>query len=64
MCVIQIGELAGNISDDFRETHENSLEAITRTSQYLCTYLQGLAWSTFFDDLPQIKEECMKLLCE
>lgn len=23
-----------------------------------------LAWSTLIDDLPQIKEECMKLLCE
>ncbi len=69
MCVIQIGELAGNISDNFRETHTKipwrQLQGLRNI--YAHNYQDvdyDLAWSTLIDDLPQIKEECVKLLCE
>lgn len=67
MCVIQIGELACNISDDFREAHMaipwRQLRGLRNI--YAHNY-QGvdydLAWETLIEDLPQIKKECQKIL--
>lgn len=67
MCVIQIGELAGNISDDFREAHtEIPWRQLRGLRNIYAHNYQGvdydLAWDTLIDDLPQIKKECQKIL--
>lgn len=67
MCVIQIGELAGDISDDFREAHtEIPWKQLRGLRNIYAHNYQGvdydLAWDTLIGDLPQIKKECQKIL--
>ena len=67
MCVIQIGELAGNISNDFRETHtEIPWRQLRGLRNIYAHNYQGvdydLAWDTLINDLPQIKKECEMIL--
>ena len=67
MCVIQIGELAGNISNDFRGTHtEIPWRQLRGLRNIYAHNYQGvdydLAWDTLINDLPQIKKECEMIL--
>lgn len=67
MCIIQIGELAGNISDDFRKEHaEIPWKQLKGLRNIYAHNYQGvdyeLAWEAVTIDLPEIKESCKKLL--
>ncbi len=67
MCIIQIGELAGNISDDFREAHtEIPWKELRGLRNIYAHNYQGvdyeLAWEALVSDLPQIQKSCEKIL--
>ncbi len=69
MCIIQIEELAGNISDDFREAHtEVPWKELRGLRNIYAHNYQGvdyeLAWETLVSDLPQIRKSCVKILVD
>lgn len=69
MCVIQIGELAGNISESFREEHtEIPWRQLRGLRNIYAHNYQGvdydLAWNALIYDIPQIKKKCEKIITE
>ena len=69
MCILQIGELAGHLSETFRSVHREMPWNEIRGMRNVMAHAYGsisfqTAWDTVKNDIPQVKAFCMKLLSD
>ena len=69
MCIAQIGELTGHLSDEYRKQHaELPWREIKDTRNYYVHNYGGVdleyVWNTAKKDLPVLKQHCQKSLDE
>lgn len=67
MCIAQIGELSGHLTEDYRTSHsEIPWREIKDTRNYYVHNYGGVdlvyVWNTITEDLPVLKECCQKSL--
>ena len=67
MCILQIGELAGHLSEGFRAAHsEMPWKAIRGMRNVVAHAYANISvqtmWDTIRTDIPALKKFCMKLL--
>jgi uncharacterized protein with HEPN domain len=67
MCLLQIGELANHLSDDFRGQHSNIHWRQIIDMRNIIAHDYGridlkLTWATIENDIPQLKECCVEIL--
>jgi len=67
MCILQIGELAGHLSEDFRLSHSDMPWRQIKTMRNIAAHdyenfnLKYL-WDTMIEDIPQLREYCNKII--
>jgi len=67
LCILQIGELAGHLSDSFRACHEEipwrQIRAMRNimAHEYASVNIKD-TWETVIRDVPVLKEHCMRIL--
>ena len=69
MCIAQIGELSGHLSDEYRKNHtELPWREIKDTRNFYVHNYGGInleyVWNTATKDLPKLKQHCQKSLEE
>ena len=68
MCVLQIGELANGLSEEFREETKNDMPwGMIRGMRNWLTHAyaetdESIIWETAVNDIPQLLEFCNRLL--
>ena len=65
MCIAQIGELVGHLSDEYKEAHEDlPWREIKDTRNFYVHNYGGIdleyVWNTLQMDLPILKQKCME----
>lgn len=69
MCVIQIGELAGELSDDAKALAADVPWRLIKDTRNFYVHAYGeidlkSVWATLNDDLPRLKVACEKILAQ
>lgn len=69
MCVLQIGELAGKLSDEFRATYSETpwqyvVAVRNRAAHAYETINIDVLWDIASNDIPELKESCEKIILE
>ena len=69
MCIAQIGELSGHLSDEYKKAHaELPWREIKDTRNFYVHNYGGIdleyVWNTITQDLPILRESCRKSLTE
>lgn len=67
MCILQIGELAGKLSEEFVEEHKQipwrSIKAMRNVAAHSYgTISIPTVWDTIKCDIPELREDCEKLI--
>ena len=67
MCILQIGELVGLLSDDFRETYDNVPWKDIRGMRNIAAHRYGSfdtgkLWETVTEDIPFLKQYCEEIV--
>ena len=67
MCILQFGELAGLLSDDFRAAHTEIPWKSVRGMRNIFAHNYGnislpATWETITDDIPALKQFCLCVL--
>jgi uncharacterized protein with HEPN domain len=67
MCLLQIGELANHLSDDFRGQHSGMRWRQIIDMRNIIAHDYGsidmeLTWTTIANDIPQLKKYCVEIL--
>ncbi len=67
MCVIQIGELAGELSDEAKALAKDVPWRLIKDTRNFYVHAYGAidlnsVWATLNDNLPQLKESCITML--
>lgn len=67
LCILQIGELAGNLSEEFRARHASIPWRQIKAMRNLVAHKYGTidpdtAWEVIQDDIPALKEYCRSVL--
>lgn len=66
LCILQIGELAGHLSDDFRQAHRTVPWQSIRGLRNIVAHAYGSlnvesTWKTIEEDIPELKQYCLKI---
>ena len=69
MCIIQIGELTGQLSDEIRMAHPEIPWRIIKDTRNFYVHAYGSVdipsvWETLQSDIPQLKNACEEMLKE
>ena len=69
MCVLQIGELSGKLTDDFRETYPGAPWHQIRGMRNIVAHSYGsvdpeITWEILTEDIPKLKEYCETVMKE
>lgn len=69
MCILQIGELAGHLSQPFRETHAempwNEIKAMRNVVAHAYGSISvQMTWETIEQDIPALRQFCADVLKE
>ena len=69
LCVLQIGELSGILSDDFKNTHNEMPWRDIKIMRNIVAHRYGtidaaMLWETAHSDIEQLKNFCLKCLAE
>lgn len=67
LCVLQIGELVGVLTDEFKEEHSEMPWKDIKQMRNVVAHRYGafdfdILWETVTDDIPTLKEFCEKLV--
>lgn len=67
MCILQIGELAGALSDEARQQHSSIPWRIIKDTRNVYVHAYGsidihTVWSTLHEDIPPLYEACRAIL--
>lgn len=69
MCVLQIGELVGKLTDDFKMKYHKMPWRDIKSMRNIAAHNYGemdveMLWETFTSDIPELKAYCKSLLDE
>ena len=69
MCILQIGELTGHLSEEFRKRHREMPWAEMRAMRNVAAHAYGhisvkTTWRTIQEDIPALKRFCLDALSE
>ena len=69
MCVLQIGELVGHLSDEFKETHTDVPWHKIRAMRNIAAHNYGnfdldVLWEVVTESVPDLKVYCQDILAE
>ncbi len=69
MCILQIGELTGRLSDEFTNTHNQipwrSIRAMRNIAAHAYVNISiPDVWETVVNDIPKLKSYCQNVLSE
>ena len=69
MCILQIGELVGNLTDEFRATHNNVPWRDIIGMRNIAAHTYGsfdmeMLWKTVTDRIPELKTYCESIISE
>ena len=69
LCILQIGELVGNLSDEFRAAHPGIPWREIKLMRNIVAHRYGtvdhtITWDVVENDIPALKEYCNKILGE
>lgn len=69
MCVLQIGELAGKLTDNFRAEHPGAPWRQIKGMRNVVAHSYGTVdpettWEILIDDIPKLKAYCIKIIKE
>ena len=69
MCILQIGELVGILSDDLKTENNDVAWKEIRGMRNVIVYDYGnvrldVTWETVINDIPLLKEQCVKILAD
>ena len=69
MCILQIGELAGHLSPEFRAAHSEMPWNEIRAMRNIVAHAYGsvstqMTWETIEQDIPALKRFCENMLRE
>lgn len=69
LCVLQIGELTANLTDEFKETYSQIPWRQIKAMRNIVAHNYGsidseILWNTVTDDIPELKKYCIKILSE
>lgn len=69
MCVVQIGELVGELSDDAKALNPSVPWRIIKDTRNFYVHAYGAidlesVWETLVHDIPALKSACKAMLCE
>jgi uncharacterized protein with HEPN domain len=69
MCVLQIGELAGSLSDETKERYATIPWRIIKDTRNVYVHAYGtiapdVVWKSLQDDIPTLKAACVRILEE
>jgi len=67
MCILQIGELAGRLSEEFKETHPSVPWRSIKAMRNIAAHAYGSisipdVWDTITHDIPTLKAYCRQIL--
>lgn len=67
MCVLQIGELVGSLSDELKDSHRDIPWRVIKDTRNVYVHSYGsidveLVWSTLTEDIPKLKQTCTDIL--
>lgn len=67
MCVLQIGELTGKLSDDFRDAHPGAPWRQIKGMRNIVAHSYGTVdpettWEILTEDIPQLKAYCVQII--
>ena len=67
MCVLQIGELSGKLTDDFREAHPGAPWRQIKGMRNIVAHNYGTVdsettWEILTEDIPALKEYCVSII--
>lgn len=67
MCILQIGELSGFLSDEFKKEHSEMPWREIKDMRNMAAHAYGkmsttILWETITMDIPQLKNYCKKIL--
>lgn len=65
MCILQIGELVGNLSDEFKTEHNAMPWREIKAMRNIAAHNYGeidveILWETAVEDIPELKKYCEK----
>lgn len=68
MCILQIGELVGNLTDEFKKEHQAVPWREIKAMRNIAAHNYGeididILWETAIYDVPDLKEYCEKFIC-
>ncbi len=68
LCILQIGELAGKLSDDFRHEHNQIPWQQIKATRNIVAHSYGsvdpvVTWEIITDDIPALKDYCRAIVC-
>ena len=66
MCILQIGELAGKLTDDFKEKYSKMPWQNIKSMRNIAAHNYGefdieVLWETVTNDIPELKEYCQNI---
>lgn len=69
LCVLQIGELAGKLTDEFRAEHPGAPWRQIRGMRNIVAHSYGtvdpeITWEILTEDIPKLKAYCSKIITE
>lgn len=67
MCILQIGELVRNLTDEFKEEHSNIPWRQIRSMRNIVAHHYGVVdaetlWETIISDIPSLKAYCLDII--
>ncbi len=67
MCILQIGELAGHLTDDFKEVHNGVPWRNIKGMRNIVAHKYGdisttVLWEAISEDVPMLKKYCISVL--
>lgn len=69
LCILQIGELVGKLTDEFRESYNAVPWRKIKAMRNIVAHSYGtvdseITWEIIKDDIPELKAYCLKILSE
>lgn len=69
MCILQIGELVLNLTDEFKESHTKVPWKQIRSMRNIIAHHYGVVdaetvWTAIADDIPELRDYCQAILKE
>ena len=67
LCILQIGELVYNLTDEFKETHSSIPWRQIRAMRNIVAHHYGSVdtetlWDTILNDIPELKKYCEQII--